>query len=271
LAERFGIGGRRPEDDRKVAQLAFVLLSEAVLPNPEQVALALSTMPGRGETLRAEPAEDKDHRQGFTLRLSTGDTSFVVLMPVAVPNSEADRGAQYSLSSFRDQWRLPPHHAHLLVTFQGSSLAPPIVRLSRFTSLVAAVVKSSPSVGVYWGRAGATHDSEFFVSVAEDPDITLRVMVWSGVSVAHEEDGRLSLLSLGMKQLDQPDLLLVAGESSAADALATMFDMLSYAAERGAPPADGDTVGRTQDEIIPVRYVQSPIEPSEKVWRIEFP
>lgn len=270
LSQSFG-KSRESADRPVTTHHAFVLLSEPVLPDPQTVAVALSSFAMPGETLRGKPGEDTQHRQGFSLEMNMGETSMVVLLPVAIPNGEADEGAEFSLSSFRDQWHLPPHHAHLIVTFQAPSSLSSIVRLSRFTSVLAAVVKCSPSVGVYWGNAGATHDSEFFVSIAEIPDMTSRVMLWSGVSVAHESDGRLSLLSLGMKQLDQPDLLLVAGESSAADALETMFDMLAYAAERGAPPADGDTVGRTQDEIVPVRYVQSPVDPSQKVWRVEFP
>jgi hypothetical protein len=98
-----------------------------------------------------------------------------------------------------------------------------------------------------------------------------RILLWSGVSVARESDGRLSLLSLGMKQLNLPNLLLVSGKSSASIALQTMFDLLAYVAERGAAIPAGDTVGRTADEKLPVRYVQSPIEPAAKVWRVELP
>ena len=68
-----------------------------------------------------------------------------------------------------------------------------------------------------------------------------------------------------MKQLDLPDLLLVAPDSAANEALGTLFDLLGYVAERGEQLPDGDTVGRTADEHLAVHYVPSPIDPSKKV------
>jgi hypothetical protein len=97
------------------------------------------------------------------------------------------------------------------------------------------------------------------------------MMLWSGVSIARENDGRLSLISLGMKQLNLPDLLLIASKSSESVALETMFDLLAYVAEIGEVLPDGDTVGRTEDERLLIRYVDSPIDSSTKVWRVELP
>ncbi len=254
-------------------KLAFVLLSEARLPGAEQIVQAYRGFATSGESLMTDAgeAEKTERDQVILLRLNTGETGFVGLMPCSIPKGEADHAAQFSLSSFRNHWKPSPHRAHLIVTLSSAASSPPIVQLSRFTSLVAAVTKVSPAVGVYWGDAGATHDSEFFTLVASEQGIVPRMMLWSGVSIANEKDGRPSLLSLGMKQLGLPDLLLVAGKTSRKEALETMFDLLAYVAERGEALPEGDTVGRTADEKLPVRYVQSPLDPSKKVWRIEFP
>lgn len=253
--------------------LAFVLLSEARLPETEAIMEAFREFAAPGDGLQAgadDSAKDAS-KQVISMELNTGEKSFVALMPAAVPNGEADHGAQFSLSSFRKKWKLPPHNAHLLVTFHSTPDSPPILRLSRFTSLLAAVTKASPAVGVYWGNAGATHDSEFFTSVASDQGVVPRMMLWSGLSIAREQDGRLSLLSLGMEQLKLPDLLLVAGDSSERVAVETMYDLLAYVAERGEPLPEGDTVGRSSDERLPVHYVESPVDSKKKVWRVELP
>ena len=50
-----------------------------------------------------------------------------------------------------------------------------------------------------------------------------------------------------------------------------MFDLLTYLANRGVAIPDGDTVGRSADEKLKVRYVPSPIDESKKVWRVELP
>lgn len=271
LFSKRGIASEKKEEAK--INLAFVLLSEALLPSPEAVALAFRDFAAPGDTLREEAADSEGGAsdQVTSLALSTGEKSFVALMPAAVPNGEADQGAQFSLSRFKDNWQLPAHKAHLLVTFHAQPDTPPVVRLSRFTSLLAAVTKASPAVGVYWGSAGATHDSEFFMSVASDQGVVPRMMLWSGVSIAQEKDDRLSLLSLGMEQLDLPNLLLVVGKGSKSVAIETMYDLLAYVAERGEPLPEGDTVGRTNNERLPVHYVKSPVDSKKKVWRVELP
>jgi hypothetical protein len=265
--------GKREKTEEASMNLAFVLLSEPRLPDAKAIVLAFRGFGAAGEEFREERDESEDGAsdQIITLELNTGEKSFVALMPAAVPNGEADQGAQFSLSRFRNNWELPPHDAHLLVTFHAAPDSPPKVRLSRFTSILAAVTKASPAVGVYWGNAGATHDSEFFVSVASDQGVVPRMMLWSGLSIAREKDGRLSLLSLGMGQLSLPDLLLVVGKGSENIAIETMYDLLSYATGRGEPLPEGDTVGRTNDERLPVHYVRSPVDSNKKVWRVELP
>ena len=254
-------------------KIAFVLLAEPQLPQPDAIVEAFAEFATAGASLELGEgnATEGANKQVITLALNTGENMFVALMPAAVPNDEADHAARYSLSSFRNDWTLPPHSAHLLVTFHGGSNTPVIEGLSRFTSVIAAVTKASDAVGVYWGDAGATHDSEFFTSIAAEEDVVAKLMLWSGVSIAREEDGRLSFLSLGMEQLNLPDLLLVAGESSANVAVETMYDLLAYVAQRGEALPDGDTIGRSDDQRLPVRYVKSPLDAKKKVWRVELP
>lgn len=108
------------------------------------------------------------------------------------------------------------------------------------------------------------------MEVAESHGVVPRIMLWTGVSIAHEADGRLSMLSTGMAQLNLPDLLLVAPASESDAALEVFFDLLGYVADLGTPLPEGDTVGRTADERLPVRYVPSPIDPGTRVWRVEL-
>lgn len=267
-----GKGNTPHNPEKAVNHLAFVLLSEARFPEGQEIVGALRDFAALDEQLEAEVGEVQ--RQGgnqvVSLKLNTGETGMVALMPVPVPKGEADHYARFSLSSYRNGWELPSHCAHLAVVMGPTVPAPPIVRLSRFTSLVAAVTKSAPAVGVYWGNAGATHDSEFFLSIASEPGIVPRIMVWSGISMGREKDGGLSLLSLGMKQLNLPDILVIAGRSPANAAAMTLFDLLAYVAKRGEALPEGDTVGTSADERLPVHYVPSPIDAAKRVCRVEL-
>lgn len=252
--------------------LAFVLLAKPSLPKSEDVVRAF-TLFGRKEQrlgLRETQTKTPTKKDILEFEVSSGETALVAMMPVPVPKGEADDAVRFSISALGTGWKLPAHKAHLIVSLQSTDSSSLVENLSCFTSFLAAIAKASSAVGIYWGEAGATHAAEFFISTAQEPGLVPRITLWTGVSVAREPDGRLSLLSLGMKQLNLPDLLLVAPKSAGSDALATMFDLLGYIAQLGKPLPEGDTVGRTADERLPVRYVPSPLDSSKKVWRVEL-
>jgi hypothetical protein len=74
-----------------------------------------------------------------------------------------------------------------------------------------------------------------------------------------------------MAQLELPDLLLV-GPSGEGNALVLFaFDLLSYVVSRGGAIPEGDTVGRTASEELPVVYVPSPIDSAVRVMKVELP
>jgi hypothetical protein len=258
-----------PKPKANTMNLAFVLLSASVLPRGEDVERAFASYAAKGQTLRLGPSKAKKPG-GETLEFDApgGGYAVVALMPALVPNHEADEAARYSISALGGRWKLPLHKAHLVVVVQGSGS--PLESLGAFTSILAAVVEASPAVGVYCGNAGATHDPTFFRELAREHDARSRLPLWSGVSIAREADGRLSLLSLGMKQLELPDLLLVSPSGKADEALPMLYDLLAYVVSRGRPLVDGDSVGRTEAEKLPVHYVPSPIDPKVKVWRVEL-
>jgi hypothetical protein len=199
---------------------------------------------------------------------SDGILSIVTLMPLPIPNGEAESAASTSLSALRDGGFSPaPHVAHLLIA-STSATHSPVQRLTRHTRIVAAFTKASRAVGVYEGNAHATHDPSFYVDVVSDePELPL--MLWTGVSIA-KTDATVELLSLGMRQLDLPDLLLVGPSGQGNDMLPFAFDLLGYVVTRGSPIPEGETVGRSATEKIPVTYSPSPINADTLVMRVEL-
>jgi Domain of unknown function (DUF4261) len=269
------VTGAAQTDDlpkKRNTNLAFVLLSKPSLPKGEDVVRAFTLFGLKEQRLGLQRAETKTRSKMDILNfeVSSGEMAVVALIPAPVPNGEADDVARFSVSAIGTGWKLPAHKAHLIVSIQSPDSSSLVESLSCFTSLLAAIAKTSSAVGIYWGDASATHEAEFFIATAREPGLVPRITLWTGVSVAREPDGRLSLLSLGMQQLNLPDLLLVAPKSAINDALAMMFDLLGYVASLGKPLPEGDTVGRTAGQRLPVNYVPSPLDSSKKVWRVEI-
>lgn len=258
-------------DDTR-SRLAFVLLEQGVLPEAQKVTEAFAFYAAPGETIQPAESKEDDKDDGPSSLLSfigPGNAMLMaMLMPMPIPGDEAESNVRFSLSSFKDGWELPPYEAHLMVTMMGGE-GSPADTMSLFTAFIAALTATSSAVGVYWGNAGATHSREFVLTIAEEKESTPRLMLWSGISIAREQDGRLSLLSLGMSQLGLPDLLLTPKKLSPRDAIMTVYDLLAYCLSLGKPLPAGNTVGRTADERIPVRYVPSPRDPSVKVLHVD--
>jgi uncharacterized protein DUF4261 len=258
----------------KRMNLAFVLLPEARLPRADAVVGAFASFSLNGEQIRERPegegAKPKPgDSEALVFDLGPDGMAMVGLIPTSVPKGEADRAARYSVSAFGGDPKLPPHEAHLIVVQNDTDVAT-VDALSRFTTMLAALVEASGAVGVYWGDAGATHDAKFFVDLARDEALVARLMLWTGVSVARGADGGVSLLSLGMEQLGLPDLLLSTQPTlPLPEALDFFFNMLAMVVERGSPLPEGDTVGRSDNERLPVRYVPSPADAGKKVWSVE--
>ncbi|MCY3002091.1 MAG: DUF4261 domain-containing protein [Planctomycetota bacterium] len=254
-------------------KLAFVLLAEPRLPElaPLIAAFELYSEPGEHLEAGAEEAPKKPELETLTLRLSSGETVIVGLMPVAVPGDEVEAGFARGVGSFRPGFTAPSHVAHLVVFFSGADDVDDLTSFSRFTALLAALAKSAPSVGVYLGSAAVAHDTEFFLKLAFARDTVARMTLWNGVSLAKRPYGALSLLSTGMPQIGLPDLLLETRSSTPTEALTSFFDLLTYVAELGRPLAAHETVGRTAEEKLHVKYVRSPIDPKARVWHVELP
>jgi hypothetical protein len=197
-----------------------------------------------------------------------GVSTIVKLMPSPVPKQEAETAAAWSLSAMRAGGFSPAAHvAHLAVT--SSSQVAPVERLLRHTRIVAALTKASNATGVYEGRAHATHDPAFYVDiVTNDPELPL--MLWNGLSIT-KKTGSVELLTLGMSQLDLPDLLLVAPSGGGNQALNFAFDLLGYVISQGSPLPEGETVGRSEDEKLPIAYVPSPLDANTRVMKVELP
>jgi len=255
---------------QKNMRLAFVLLSEARLPKGEDVVRSFSAFHtnGQGVQVAASKTQPNADSEILEFELKPKGSAFVMLLPTAVPNGEADDAVRFSVSAMGTGWKLPEHKAHLIVTCDCGG--PAVESLSLLTSFLGAVVEASPAVGIYWGDASATHDPKFFLEAAREAGIESRIMLWTGVSVAREADGRLSLLSLGMKQFNLPDLLLIAPKSTGNSALEWFFNLLTYVVNLGRPLPEGDTIGRSATEKLPVHYVPSPLDHKTKVWRVEI-
>jgi hypothetical protein len=240
--------------------VAMVLLDRAALPDAAAVEKTYrKAVPST--TLRL----DKPQSDTLSYGGSGGRFAVVSLMPVPVPNGDADKAAQFSLSGI-NKWSLPKHHAHLVVVFRGSSKTK-LASIAEELPFLAAVVKNTPSaVGVYFGAT--TQQPALVEQLAADPSPLSALMLVTGIIAGHDEAGRRNLLSKGMhSNFGLPELWLRTPQGPSD--VEFFFDLLQLEAERGTPIPEGDTVGRNAQQKLPVHYRPSPIAGDPVVWTVD--
>ena len=254
--------------------LAMVLTQDTELPSLDELCQAYAELGGEGAQLKRETMEVQDGEEDgrvLSFQDSHGGNYLVVPTAGAVPENEADLSAEYSLAALGSDWTLEPHTAHFVVSSHGTEgeVADHVEHLLRFTLVLAAMARAKGAVGVYWGDAGATHPTDFFIDWAGGE--TLPIPLWSGVSLRGAENERVSMLSRGGEVLGVPDLMIVAPEDDAADALGFLFELLEITTHEGGGTADGEViVGRKDDEQFVVKHVPSPVADDELVQFIEL-
>jgi hypothetical protein len=240
-------------------RLAFVLTTTRRLPTRAAIDAAVA------EYDELAPATWLDTSSADTLALEAGGVAVMAaLVPAPVPNGEADAAAEHSLAAVAGKWALPAHTAHLACMLrQGDS---GLAELVRFTRVVGALARAAGAVGVYWGEGHVTHHPELFIELARSE---LPLPLWVGVSVAKRRGG-VELLSIGMKQLDLPELLLTAPKAGPR-VLELFYELLAYVARRGEALPEGDTIGHAETQHLTVTYGPSPVEAGAQVWRVQLP
>lgn len=221
-----------------------------------------------GSQMVAEGSE----KEATTWRIEGADAMVTAgVMPRPVPGDEAEFHAQFSVGAFAGKRADTRHDSHIIVFMHGAGARSQKDALQRFTVSLAAIAQALQAPAVYWGNARATHSREFFVSEVVRAKGQIPITLWTGISFAREASGRASFLSLGVREhLGLPDLLLTAPWPQRTQALGRVFDILLYTANRGTALPDGDTVGTTATERLPVRYVASPVDPKQTVMSIDL-
>jgi hypothetical protein len=263
---------RAGRPDATDPDLAMVLLSGAGLPSASAIQRAFAVYAPKGQTLHLKQDASKPGPgggEGFVFESNGGGEFVLVLMREPMPAGQAEEAVRHSVSAlFNQQWSLPKYKAHIVVT--APDAGDPRRRLEVFTALVAAVVDTSHALGVVWPHAGATHEPKYFLKVAKAHELVSSMTIWCGFDLKRGAAGKLDFLSRGMERLSLPNLLLVVPSAQEEESVPLMFDLLAYVAERGKPLPEGDTVGRDDQQRLPVHYVPSPVNPTVKVMRVEL-
>jgi hypothetical protein len=227
----------------------MVALRRAELPDPTRLTELLSDWP-----CALQP--ESNNPDILMMQAPTGWAA-CALMRVPIPFTETETVPQ----ALRD------HTAHLILHV-GSGELDALDTWLLLTKLAAAVVQSTDAAGVYWGAASTIHEPAVFTELAksasrEEPPL----MIWVGFHTSRTDAGT-SVFTTGMDAFGAMDIEVRDSELEPSAIVERLFGVAVYCIQTGKPLHDGDTIGESDAERIPVKHVPSAFLPGRLVRRV---
>lgn len=253
------------ENDPSHAIVAMLALSSETMPKPSDLVNALKLrLPGGPEP---EDIEGEDGTITFHLGSSIAAIS---LMPTPIPWSELE-GPCATAWWWPDAAEEMRHHKnHIIIALMGSdeSLLSRHIVLSQ---LVAAVATLTDAVGVYWGAGGLVHEVAEFIEQCDELTIENSLPhLWVDLRVEENDDGSLCFFTTGLEPFDQFELEIERSNQSAEEILDLCYSVVHYLISSGAKIQDGESVGRSGEERVPVTHRPSKWDADRTVLSLEF-
>jgi hypothetical protein len=146
----------------------------------------------------------------------------------------------------------------LLVTMVGGK-EDPVARRLMMTAVVAAAAAQPGVVAVYWGEGTLLHYppvfliySESFASPQAPP-----IQLWVDIRVFRNEDGTSGLFTTGLRALGHKEIEAPRMPMPPAELRDWMENIIYYLLENGPVLKDGQTIGVSAEDQIPIRHVHS--------------
>lgn len=236
--------------------VSFVLLKEPRQIDPAAIAASYRSL-FPGGALGTEVGD-----RVFTLRSSGSVSTYVADMPGPVPDGEAEGFAECSYGSILGAPHVGEHRFHVLL-HSPCSKEDLIDSLPEHLRHTAAVAHALDAIGIYDGNAGATHLADFYIGALQEEPLPSYLI--TGLSLARESTDRASVLTRGLRRLGLQEFMVTMPIDDLDEGLSYLFDLVGYVVGRKAQFMDGETVGRTAEERIPVVCAPSPFDEKEQV------
>jgi hypothetical protein len=132
----------------------------------------------------------------------------------------------------------------------------------------ASVAHALDALGVYDGNAGATHLAPFYIGAIQQESLPPHIV--TGLSLAKESEGRVSVLTTGLRRLGLREFLVTVPIREIQPGIDYVLDLVGYVVDRREQIANGETVGRSVEERLLVTHRKSPVSDSEDVVTLDL-
>ncbi len=172
-------------------------------------------------------------------------------MPSVIPNGEVESVCQYNFFWPEAQEIVNRHQSHLVLAVMDGSMA--AKRL--FTKAASCWLKTVGALAVYLGSQTLVLPPEMYIQQAlslQENDI-LPLALWVYIGLYQGEKGA-SGYTYGLTEFDKPEIEVLNSAHDLLDVYDFLYNIANYVVSCDALLEDGQTIGFSEDEKLPVTY-----------------
>lgn len=247
--------------------LAIVLLREPVTADGQAVMEHLRRQGAQNPTFL--PITDVIEAPGGMAGRLPGGTVNILSHPTSIPARDLERpvALAWQWPTARDE--VAAHRGHVVV--QASGTEADLIDLVRLQArLVAAVVATTPSVGVYVPDATMVRSRDDWLdeSLAMEGD-NFSLLLWVGIIPVPEADGRVSAYTTGMSRFGIMELEVWASTRPLDEVVDRVRDAVDEQVGTDRRLGDGEMFGYPREDRHRVRHRPSRFVPGTTVAVLE--
>ncbi len=234
-----------PGGDKEIGSFAgFALLSEAKLDKEKLFA----DLKADWDISVSDTSENDD---GMIYTDIDGYRVIIGLMPSPVPDGEAEYWAKGNYMWADAEKVTASHKAHAIIAILGKE-NDLVGKGKLFVKVVCAVMKQGSALAFY--NEGAVFPAKMYLDFAgllKDGHVPVLNLIWFGI---YGDGNRSGVYTYGMRRMgkEEMEVYVDAKKADYNELREFMLTVASYVLETGATLGDGETIGFTAEQKLPI-------------------
>lgn len=170
------------------------------------------------------------------------------LMPNPVPDKEAEECAKNNIMWKEGAAEVAKHQAHVMMAVMNKFDA--MEQALLFAKVAYSLLKLDNAIGIY--KNPTVYEKEFYMQFAEtikEGEMPVPILLYTGMYLAKEG---LCAFSSGMTFFGKKELEVVDSKQQPDKVISFMFSIEEYVLTEDAELKDGETIGFTEEQKLPI-------------------
>ncbi len=170
------------------------------------------------------------------------------LLPMPVPNDEATEAARRNILWADGAKLVSEHQAHMVVAVMNKFDA--IEQQVLLAKVISSMLKLDNTIGVY--KAPTVFEKDFYIRFAESikqGEYPMPIFIYVGM---YNDHGGVCAFTSGLNYFGKPEIEVVGSQSAPEQVLSFMYSISEYVLVEDADLKDGETIGFTEDQKLPI-------------------